>query len=185
MKKRSLPLFLLGAICLVSSCVDETENDPLEAAKENIECEYNSDCDKGLVCGQYSGKCEQCYMDSQCGEGQKCSPAGECIAQCQTDRDCSTGDCVDGVCEDGIAAGTIPEINMDDYVDGGTTGVDWLDELLNDFQDYIEEGGGGGGGGPPGWDDYYDDDDDEALDDDDWNNEDREDYIDSQRDAGE
>ena len=155
----------------MSSCVDETENDPLESAKEKIECEYNSDCDKGLVCGQYSGKCEQCYMDSQCGEGQKCSPAGECIAQCKTDRDCSSGDCVDGVCEDGTVAGALPEINMDDYIEGGTTGENWLDELLDNFREYLEEDYGGD------WGDYYDDDDD------DW--EDRSDYIDSQRDAGE
>ncbi|GAB4295543.1 MAG: hypothetical protein Kow0090_10500 [Myxococcota bacterium] len=150
-------LAFVVASASLSSCVEGDEKNTLEAAKKNIECVYNSDCPEGLVCGYYSGRCEQCYLDTHCGQGKRCSPAGECVAQCKSDRDCAAGECKDGVCEDGIAAGGAPNVDIEEYLDGGTTGIDWLDELLDEFRDYIENGGDyppGGWGDERGGDDY-------------------------------
>jgi len=162
MKKVFILSGVVLALGVASACVDETETDAVTEAKKNIECVYNSDCPKGLVCGQYSGRCEQCFLNSQCPEGQKCSPAGECVAECKTDRDCSSGTCEKGVCTGSVVGGEdIGEIeipNIEDFFEGGSTGYDWLDEILQEIF-------GSGRPGIPPWyeddDDWYEDDDEE------------------------
>lgn len=47
----------------------------------STQCQYNSDCDDGLVCGP-TGRCQlECKDDVDCDDGFRCDAEGSCVAQ--------------------------------------------------------------------------------------------------------